>query len=155
MNWPGFKSVEEIDKQYPYVHWEYVLDADKFPDVYIIRGMEHRRLHFIETGKEIKDEVGFELGYEYPTREEAERVLADMKQNPKFTEEHLSEDRRDWPMPCMEYIGPVVWEETAIIALKPGDTVWMEFVRDERDRLSKEEQQHGEEEKSKSNQEQP
>jgi hypothetical protein len=137
--------LRELEISHPGVDWDNLPDLDTYPNVYIVEGMQHRRLHFYaqearagnnwtaSNEKDDRDQIGIGFG-EQPSLEAAEKLLAKILdpnsewQQERFDHRYSSTIDGVEIVWSDEYFGPVINETIKIRINKPWDALSLNFL---------------------------
>lgn len=90
------------------------LDDDSIEKIPIwnINGLMRQRLSF--NDKDIVSTIGISFT-DFSSLEEAEKRITELKDDPKWSQETLFKDKSHWPIPHLEYHGPIDFSSLKII----------------------------------------
>jgi hypothetical protein len=112
-----------LQQDFPDVDWDNVPDIESVPNVFEISGMRPRRLHFFD-GKDIESQVSFGIG-EFSTQEKAITHLEEIKTDPQYCSWYMTKSHGH----MQEFLGPVIWDTVKIDAVKPVESVYLDFMK--------------------------
>lgn len=141
VNWTDEEFLKMIEEEFQDVDWDNLPDLESSPSHWEIHGMQWRRLHFLEyKGKPARshkpDKIGFGMG-EFASKEEAEAKLESMRTDPDYTEERLTRDWSDKPIPSQEFTGPLIFDTVKVTEHKSAELITLHLYKDFLDRIKK------------------
>lgn len=143
--------LKELERDYPDMDWDGLLDLNTYPDVWHVEGMQWRRLHFFaqearksnnwqaKDERDIKDQIGIgfgELSLEAAEKLSAEILNLDSKWQKEEFHRHstITVDGVEIPW-SDEYFGPVINDTMKIRKSKEWSAINLHLMRELRQQI--------------------